>query len=233
VVTAHPRLRLRDADGRPRAVALVLHGGRAVSIEPARPWRLAAVRMWPFGRTLRTVPGLSVGLLGYRYRGWNDEAAHPLDDVAWALDNVHDRYGDVPVLLVGHSMGGRAALRAAGHRAVVGVAALAPWLPADEPVDQLAGRSVLIAHGEDDRMTDPRLSYSYAVRARATAANVCRFEVSGDGHAMMRRAGDWHRLVRAFAAGVLKIEPLDAFLAEAMRAPIPDGIRVALPHAVR
>ncbi|WP_438949092.1 LLM class flavin-dependent oxidoreductase, partial [Streptomyces harbinensis] len=37
------------------------------------------------------------------------------------------RLGPVPVVLVGHSMGGRAALRAAGHPAVTGVVALAPW----------------------------------------------------------------------------------------------------------
>ena len=219
---------LRQPAGPVRAVALVLHGGRAVSMAPARPWRLAAVRMWPFAATLRRLDGVAVGLVRYRYRGWNDAAAHPVADAAEALEQMSSRFPGTPVVLVGHSMGGRAALRVAGQESVVGVAALAPWLPEDEPVDQLVGRSVLIAHGDRERMTDPALSLAYARRARAVTDRVARFEVHGDGHAMLRRAGDWHRLVRDFVAGTLGIEPLDPSLANAWAEAGPAGLQVPL-----
>jgi predicted esterase len=221
---ADPPLSLRLPAPPTRAVALVLHGGRAQSLAPARPWQLAAVRMWPFVRALRAVDGLAVGVVRYRYRGWNSAAAHPVADVEAALDAVERRCPGIPIALVGHSMGGRAALWAAGHSGVVAVAALAPWLTDEDPVRQLAGREILIAHGDRERVTDPALSHSYAVRARTVTDQVCRFEVHGDGHAMLRRAGDWHRLVRRFVAGSTGIEPADPEFARAYQ----DGLRVPL-----
>lgn len=199
-----------------RGVALALHGGRENSLAGTRPWNLAAVRMWPFLSALRGTPGLATGLVQYRYRGWNGEMAHPVADARWALGQVRERFGDVPVVLIGHSMGGRTALRVAGERNVVAVAALAPWLPRDEPIAQLAGRTVLIAHGDRERTTDPALSFAYAQRARTVADRVCYFDVLGDGHTMMRRARDWHRLAARFVRGELGIEPLDPEIADAL-----------------
>lgn len=224
VTVRHPRGGPADV----RSVALILHGGRSASTASARPWRLAALRMRPFARVIGELGhGVAVWAVQYRYRGWNDAAADPVEDARWALDEVSRRHGRIPVVLVGHSMGGRVALRVAGHDGVTGVAALAPWLPEGEPVDQLVGRTVLIAHGDRDRMTDSAGSLEYARRARAVTA-VARFEVRGDGHAMLRRAGDWHRLVARFAAGMLGIEPVPPEIANALRAP--NGLQVALPH---
>ena len=197
----------------------------------AAPWQLAALRMRPFARSLvsaGTPLGLAVWTLGYRYRGWNGDAAHPVADARWALDQIADRHGEVPAALVGHSMGARAALRVAGHPRVVSVAALAPWLTEDDPVEQLADRTVLIAHGDHERMTDPRQSYSYAVRARKVTSRVCRFDVRGDGHAMLGRARDWHDLVRRFVLGTLEMQPLDPEIANALQDPTPGGLRVPL-----
>jgi hypothetical protein len=53
--------------------------------------------------------------------------------------------------------------------------------------------SVLIAHGDREHMTDPLWSYRFAVRAKHVTSQVCRFDVLGDGHAMLRRAHDWAR----------------------------------------
>ena len=48
-------------------------------------------------------------LLRYARRGWNGGTTRsPVPDARWALDQVRAAYGDVPVVLVGHSMGGRA-----------------------------------------------------------------------------------------------------------------------------
>ena len=129
------------------------------------------------------------------------------------------------MVLVGHSMGGRAALGAAGAPNVVAVCALAPWLDGSDPVHQLDGRTVLIAHGDRERYTDPRESYAYALRAKQRGVRICRFDVPGAGHFMISRAGDWHRIVRRFVLGVLGIEPEDPVIANALRQPAASGLR--------
>ena len=194
-------LTVRPADGATRAVVLLLPGGQVASLKPGSPRQLAAVRMRPFARKLQRTgsgAGLAAWTLHYRYQGWNGEQASPLADIGWALEEVRRRHGDVPVILAGHSMGGRAALRAAGDRSVRAVLGLAPWLPDGEPVDQLAGRRVLIAHGSLDRVTSPRASAAYAERARRVTDRVDFVRVRGDTHAMLLRPPAWNRLVTRF-----------------------------------
>jgi dienelactone hydrolase len=201
-VTELPGLSVRPAAGTTRAVALVLPGGQATSRMPASPRQLAARRMRPFAAALHRAgrdAGLAVWLVRYRYRGWNGPQASPLPDIGWALDEARRRHGDVPVVLLGHSMGGRAALRMGGDRSVRAVLALAPWLPEGEPVGQLAGRRVLIAHGSLDRVTSPRASGAFARRAAAAGAEVTWVEVRGDTHAMLLRYPTWQRLAVRFA----------------------------------
>jgi predicted esterase len=168
----------------------------------------------------------------YRYRGWNDEAADPARDAEWAVEEVVRRYGDVPVCLAGVDVGARAALRAAGHRAVAGVLALSPMLPGpgtdEEPVRQLAGRPVLIVHGTDDVRTDPELSYRLAERAKKVNAQVCRFEVHTDGHGLRHRHAEVVALGKDFVGGVLCGRDFARPLVDAMAAPPPLGLRMPL-----
>ena len=202
-----PGVTVHAAVGATRAVVLVLPGGRADSFEPTAGRHLTAVRMRPFVTSLHRAGrrrGLEVRLLRYRVRGWNGAEMSPVADTRWALDAVRAQHGAVPVVLVGHSMGGRTSLRVAGDESVHGVAALAPWLPAGEPVEQLAGREVLIAHGNLDRITSPRASRQYADRARAVATRVDYVTVRGDAHAMLTRARYWHRLATDFTLRLLE-----------------------------
>ena len=101
-------------------------------------------------------------------------------------------------MLIGHSMGARAAFRVAGHPAVSAVAGLAPWLPPTEPVDQLAGRRVLLVHGTADHITSPEETWAYAERARSVT-QTATIEVLGGEHTMLRRAPLWHRLAVEFS----------------------------------
>ena len=198
-----PSVRVRSAStgvGGTRAVVVVLYGGKPRSLAPSRPWHLSAVRMVPFARSIHDAgadQGIAVWTLRYRYRGWNEPAESPVADARWALDEVRRRHGDVPVVLVVHSMGGRTALRVAGDPSVRGLVALAPWLPPDEPVEQLRDRSMLIMHGSRDRWTDPGASLDLARRA-ASVTSVRRVEVKGVGHPMLRRASVWHDLTTQF-----------------------------------
>jgi alpha-beta hydrolase superfamily lysophospholipase len=215
----------------PSFLVLVLHGGRARSRESGERKRLTYRRMLPFARDLHKQPGLAVFMLRYRYRGWNAPANDAQRDAEWALSELAARYPGLPVVLVGHSMGGRAALGAAGAPNVVAVCALAPWLDGSDPVKQLAGRTVLIAHGDRERWTDPRASFDYAVRAKRVTDRIARFDVPGAGHFMLSRAGDWTSLVRRFVLGVTGIEPEDPEIANALAQPAPSGLHVALTAA--
>jgi pimeloyl-ACP methyl ester carboxylesterase len=169
--------------------------------------------------------GLAVAQLRYRVIGYND--GDPVRDVEWAIDHLSGRF-DAPVCLVGHSMGARAALRAAGHPAVTAVAGLAAWCPPDEPVEQLSGRSVMLVHGARDRVTDPARSLQLARRAQSATDRVCRFELARAGHTMLDRFGLWHALTRRFVLGILGLEPLDARIAAAFALPGGDALRVTL-----
>jgi dienelactone hydrolase len=100
-------------------------------------------------------------------------------------------------------MGGRAALRAAGDPSVIAVCALAPWVEPDEPVFQLMGRAVLILHGDQDEVTDPRASYELAARARELGVPARWVSIPGDGHAMLRKAGQWNSLTGEFVRSII------------------------------
>jgi dienelactone hydrolase len=205
--TSSPRLRVRPAARETVAVALVLHGGKARSMRPASRRQLSAVRMTPFARALHragSAKGLAVWTLQYRDRGWNDKGSQ-VQDVLWALDQAEREHPGKPVYLVGHSLGGRAAMGAGGHPSVRAIMALAPWLPAGDGVAHLRGVKVLIAHGTRDRWVVPQGSLNFAIRARAAGVDVTRVEVAGVGHAMLRRVSLWHGLTTFFVMNELAV----------------------------
>ena len=193
----------------PGAAVVVLHGGQATSERRTRSWQAAALRMDPFVRAVTA--GLArqdvlVAQVRYRLRGWNGHRADPVRDARQALDELAELAGPVPTVLLGHSMGGRAALRAAGHPQVRAVVALAPWWPPGEPVEQLAGRHVLALHGDRDRVTSPAETADCVRRARRTAARAGMAVIGGGDHAMLRRPGLWHRTAAAVVAHLLDPE---------------------------
>ncbi|CAM5495929.1 hypothetical protein SSPIM334S_07693 [Streptomyces spiroverticillatus] len=203
----------------PEAAVLLLHGGRADGLEPPPPLNLPGRRMIPFGRAITRAAGshpLALRTAVYRHRGWNGTRADPVHDALRALDSLAEDLGPVPVVLVGHSMGGRAALRVAGHPQVTGVVGLAPWCPADEPVDHLAGRDLVLLHGDRDRTTSPRGTRELAARARRAGARTCVVTVEGGDHAMLRRAGEWHTATAAVTTGLLGFSPLPTAVSAAL-----------------
>jgi dienelactone hydrolase len=231
---------VRDADATPalltlaprgavRAVALFAHGGRSTSAQPGSRLQGPALRMYPFLLGVHREGrghGIAACQLRYRVRGYNE--GDPVEDVEWALAEIAGRHGEVPVCLVGHSMGARSALRASGAGTVRAVAALAPWLPPGEPVRQLAGRSVVIAHGRRDRVTDPAGSLEYALRAQPLAERLCRFEVERSGHALLERFWVWQRLVREVVLASLGAQPWSSRLQRAFALPGKLACRVEL-----
>ena len=205
-----PSLELPERATPPRAAVLVLHGGKANSRAAVEPGQLTVRRMQPFARDLAALgDDVAVARLRYRTRGWNGTGDDVLADVAFALAALDARYGGVPTVLVGHSMGGRAALRTAGHPTVRGVVALAPWLPGTEPVEQLAGRDLVVLHGTRDRTTSPGASARFVTRAVPLARRAVCLYVPWSGHGMLTRASTWHRLTAAFVAAIADDAPFE------------------------
>ncbi|QMU69538.1 dienelactone hydrolase family protein [Streptacidiphilus sp. P02-A3a] len=233
--SATPGVRWHAEPQRAAAAVLVLHGGQVEGVRPPGRWAPARLRMLPFVAALDRLArdrDVAVGEVVYRCRGWNGPRADAARDALTALERFAADRGPVPVVLVGHSMGGRAALRAAGHPSVAGVVALAPWWPQGEPCEQLAGRAVALVHGAADRVTDPIEARALALRARASGARVCGYSVPGGGHAMLRRAGDWHGAASRLALGVLGLATLPEPAAEALalRGADPRGLELPLPR---
>ncbi len=188
----------------PSGVVLVLHGGAQRQVPtPVRSTQLSVLRMIPIARAIaRAGRGrLAVHRLLNSRRGWDSEQ-QPTGDVDWALAELHAAYGDVPVVLVGHSLGGRAALVAAAADPVVtGVVALNPWLyPTDDA--PLEGRSVLIVHGDADRIAPLERARSVA-RRLAGRTDVDLVVVPGGKHAMLSHAGAFTRPTTDFVTRTL------------------------------
>jgi alpha-beta hydrolase superfamily lysophospholipase len=202
-VPAQPRLLATRVPTRPEGAVLVLHGGAHREGRPmVSPTQLSVLRMIPVAhRIARAGAGrLAVFRLLNSYRGW--DASHtPLDDVAWALGQVREGFGHLPACLVGHSLGGRAALLAGGAEEVRGVVALNPWVhPTDAP--DLSGRRVLVVHGTADRIAEVGRAEAVARRIGRTA-DVEFVAVPGARHAMLRHGAVFERAAADFTAATL------------------------------
>ncbi|MEV7323556.1 alpha/beta fold hydrolase [Streptomyces sp. NPDC093970] len=183
---------------------ITLHGGRVDSYQTSQPWHPAALRMRPVLRSAASAVSLHDAVLAqvrYRHRGWNQ--GDPLQDTYRALDELNQLAGPVPTLLIGHSMGGRAALRAASHPHVRGVVALAPWLPPGEPTRHLRGKRAVVLHGTRDRITSAEASTDYVRRVRTPQTRAGIILIRRGDHAMLRRSPLWHRTVAELVGDLL------------------------------
>lgn len=193
-----PELHRLDAPGRPAGLVLMLHGGQANSHAPvddrSASWRRSRFMQRQIAGRAHA-HGVGIWLLRYVSRGWNAGAGpepSPVPDARWALDEVRRELGPLPVVLLGHSMGARTAVAVADDPQVTGVVALAPWLPANEPVHPLAGRRLAVAHGSADRITSFRASEQFVRRAGSVAASTELVDMGRVGHYMFRRLSAWN-----------------------------------------
>ena len=194
----------------PRGIVLMMHGGARTGLKPVGR-RSASFRRTS---TMRDVleprilgQGLSLWLLRFSVRGWNagrgDEPS-PVEDARWAVDQAARAHPDIPVILLGHSMGARTAVHVADHPQVAGVVGLAPWLEAGDPVDTLAKKHLIVGHGSRDRITSASVSRAFVESAADVAASV-RFEDMGRlGHYMIRRPQEWNAFALRSVGEVLQ-----------------------------
>jgi hypothetical protein len=89
-------------------------------------------------------------------------------------------------------MGARTAVAVADDPQVTGVVALAPWLPAQEPVQPLAGKRLAVAHGRADRITSFGATEEFVRRAGSVAVSTELVDMGHVGHYMFRRLRAWN-----------------------------------------
>lgn len=198
---------MHAAEGRatePSALCLVLHGGRSVSEAEVFAGQIAVLRMRPIARVLaRELPSVAVYRLQLSVRGWNGTGATAVRDARWAVGVLRDLHPDVPLVLVGHSMGGRTAMRIADEPGVVGIVGLAPWLPADEPLAHLGDVVVRLVHGDRDRIVPEPSTRAFVARLLGAGIDVRRSVLPGTGHGMVRGWRRWNAEVVAAVAALL------------------------------
>ena len=171
------------------------------------PTQLSVLRMKPVAARI-ALGGrgrLAVLRLLNSYRGW-DARTTPVQDVRWALDEVGARWPGLSVGLVGHSLGGRAALLAGGAAPVRSIVALNPWIsPSDiGSPPRLAGRRVRVVHGDHDRIASPARARALAdVLAGQRGADVDVVTVAGGKHAMLRHGRRFESLASQFTRETL------------------------------
>jgi alpha-beta hydrolase superfamily lysophospholipase len=197
-LTVDHRLAIGPEPDDVRAVALMLHGGAERGPDPIDERSLAFRRTrWMTtvisGRLARA--GVRSAMLRFRVKGWNaDRVAvpSPVADARDALAHLRAQLPDLPIVLVGHSMGARTAAWVADEPGVVGVVGLAPWLPPDDPVDALAGKHLVAAHGRRDRITSARATDAYVRRAERVAASARFLDMGPLGHYMVAGVRRWN-----------------------------------------
>ncbi len=182
-----------------KAVVLLLHGGQQHSVAPVKNRHASWWRMAALARSLRGYAehnDLALSLLQYRQRGWNDlNDPAPVADARAAIAELANHHPGAPIVLVGHSMGGRTACRTADEPTVIGVVGLAPWLPEGEPNAAIAGRHLRIMHGTKDSWTSAQWSRDYVERSQGLSASAAWTSLPGGGHFMFRQSTAWKQFV--------------------------------------
>lgn len=193
----------------PRVAVLVLPGGKPTSAEASRSWHLSNLRVREVARTVsRAAPRAAVYRLRYRSRGWNEPDRPALTDGREALATLTAAHPGVPIVLVGHSMGGRlAALLATQHPGVVGVVALAPWWPAGEADTIPRTVRLSVVHGSEDRWTDPRASARAVQRAVDRGLAADHHLVEDAGHFMLTHRPRWNTAIERALSEIVADAP--------------------------
>jgi pimeloyl-ACP methyl ester carboxylesterase len=202
--------------GTPSPLAVVcVNGGQAAEV--AGTW--SASLEWLVDRIAPIFPNLRFAEVRYRIKSWKR-----LDDCVADTLAALDAVGAERTLIVGFSMGGAVAVRAASDPRVVGILGLAPWLPDQLDLTPLAGRRLDVLHGALDRWlpgipgVSPSVSKRGFERARLLGVEGSYTVIRGAVHglALRARSGRLIALPRAERWATLATEAVARFEAGAL-----------------
>ena len=185
------------------AAVVCVNGGQGGEVEGT--W--SATLEWLVTRVAPRFPELAFWEVRYRVKSW--------DRLDWCVEDAREAMeasAAVRILLLGFSMGGAVAIRAADDPRVESVLGLAPWIPDRLPLGSLRGRRLRVLHGSLDRRlpgipgVSPEGSHRGFERARAIGATGEYTLIPGALHAIalrahrgrpvpLPRANAWARLV--------------------------------------
>lgn len=178
--TVRPYVEIVEPVGRVGGAVLLLHGGKSAGLMEPKRRRAARHRHPP-----RALPQGAVERLGGGCGAGRRFGAAPPPGPVW-------RHTGSP----GRPLDGWASRGPGGHCA--------------RGRRRRRAGSVAASAGprNQEPRVDGRLSAAWAVRAKQRYPAVARFEVDGDGHAMLRRARVWHTFACHAVLGGLGVEPL-------------------------
>ena len=173
------------------AAVVCVNGGQSREVEGT--W--SATLEWLVRRLAPEFPRLTFGEVKYRVKSWR-RLDLCVDDARAAVEML-----DAPrTLLLGFSMGGAVAIRAAAEPSVETVLGIAPWIPDRLELDALHGRRFRVLHGTLDQSLPGIPGVSAAgsrrgfERARALGVDGEYTLVRGGLHGVALRA-HWGRAV--------------------------------------
>jgi pimeloyl-ACP methyl ester carboxylesterase len=195
-----------------RAAVVCVNGGQGGEV----PGTWSASIEWLVRQLAPQFPELGFAEVKYRIKSWTK--------MSWCVEDARAavREAGAPrTLLLGFSMGGAVAIRAADEKTVESVLGLAPWIPDRLSLETLRGRRFAVIHGMLDGWlpgipgVSPRRSRRGFERARALAVGGEYKLIPGALHGIAFRAGGrdlplprartWARLVaeelKRFQAG--------------------------------
>ncbi|AZG48632.1 alpha/beta hydrolase [Gordonia insulae] len=189
-----------------RALVLVLPGGTDHSYRPFSPRQPSALRMYPFTWSIRARFGRSVVVRQVRYRvyGWNGEQDSPMPYARAALDEIAGAHPGVPIVLIGHSMGGRVGALLAADPRVTGLLALAPWWQHADWRAIRDGVRVVAIHGTADERTYPRRTEKGVRELRDRGVDATFVPIPDGDHAMLDHISVWQRAALDFVGRTLR-----------------------------
>jgi pimeloyl-ACP methyl ester carboxylesterase len=206
----HDRLRVGRLPRSARGVVLLLHGGAERGLREVDHRSLSYRRaLWMSDSIAGPLARAQVGtaVLRFKVKGWNAghaDGPSPVADAREALARLRGLHPDLPIVLLGHSMGGRTAAWVADEPGVVGIVGVAPWWPADDPVRPLAGKHVVGIHGRRDRITSARATERFLERARAVAGSTRFVDMGPRGHYMLSGVRRWNAAAIRESLGILE-----------------------------
>ena len=166
-----------------RAVVCV-NGGQGSDV----PGTWSASLEWLVHRLAPRFPDLAFGEVKYRIKSWRRLDLCTEDALA-AVDHI----GAPNTFLLGFSMGGAVAIKAAAHPTVSEVVGLAPWIPDRLDLSPLDGRRFAVYHGSLDRHlpgipgVNPNNSRAGYERARARGVDARYTLIPGGLHGIAVR----------------------------------------------